>query len=312
MFITKFFKLFPPPKFLNIPYAGIDISDDAIRCIEYHEGIHGLTIRKFATRQLEPGVVESGYIKNEAVLVKIIQDLVKELHISHVKVSLPEERMYLFKTEVPTKDPDEIRQNIEFKLEENVPLPSSEALFFFDILPESISNGKNLVSVSVAPRGLVDFYLKVLESAGVTVFAFEIQPKAIARAVVTKNNSETLMLVHAADKKAGIYIVCANVVCFTSTITLDLGNEIVALQREISRVFDYWADYGQGGGISKIILSGKKALDFSKQPNLSPSPTLPVEVAQIWKNAFSNNHHVPPVSYEDSLGYAIAAGLALP
>jgi Tfp pilus assembly PilM family ATPase len=312
MFIKKFFKLFPPPKFLNIPYAGLDISDDAIRCIEYHEGIHGLTIRKYSVKQLEPGVVESGYIKNESALIKVVQEIVHECHITNVKVSLPEERMYLFKTDVPTRDPDEMRQNIEFKLEENVPLQPADALFFFDILPESISGGKNLVSVSVAPREVVDSYLKVLETAGLNIFAFEVQPKAIARAVVSRDNKDTLMLVHTMDKKAGIYIVCAGVVCFTSTISIDQGSDISLLQHEISRVTQYWHEHGQGGVINKIILTGKRAVDFSKEPNLSQDPTLVVEVAQIWKNAFSNNHYVPPINFENSLEYAIAAGLGLP
>jgi Tfp pilus assembly PilM family ATPase len=312
MFIKNFFKLFPPPKFINIPYAGLDISDDAVRCIEYHDSVHGLTIRKYSIKQLEPGIVEYGYIKNEEALIKIISTLVRELHLSNVKVSLPEERMYLFKTEVPTNDGDEIRQNIEFKLEENVPLKSSDALFFFDILPESISKDKNLVSVSVAPRELANSYLKVLESAGLTVLAFEVQPKAIARAVVSKDNMETLMLVHIMDKKVGIYIVCAGVVCFTSTIALDQANDIIVIKKEIDRVVDYWTNYGQGSMINKIILTGRGAINFSKESNLSPNPTIIVEVAQIWKNAFSNDHYIPPINFEDSLQYAIAAGLALP
>jgi hypothetical protein len=36
-----------------------------------------------------------------------------------------------------------------------------------------------------------------------------------------------------------------------------------------------------------------------------------VEVGNIWSNAFSNDSYIPPISFEDSQGYVVAAGLAL-
>jgi Tfp pilus assembly PilM family ATPase len=99
---TLFLKYFPPPKFLDAPFAGIDINDDGVHCIQYSSGRHGLKIDKYGSRALPQGVVESGYIKDEKVLTEIISGLVKELGIHAVRASLPEEKMYLFKTQVPT------------------------------------------------------------------------------------------------------------------------------------------------------------------------------------------------------------------
>lgn len=312
MLAKTFFKLFPPPKFLNIPYAGLDISDDAVHCIEYSTNIHGYSLHRYGMRELAPGIVESGHIKNEAELIKIISSLAKELHITTVKASLPEERMYLFKTEVPTTNEDQIRQNIEFKLEENVPLKPADAIFFFDIIPDTISNDKPYVSVSVAPRELVDTYLRVIQSAGIDVVAFEIQPKAIAHAVVSHDTKETQIIVHSMNKKTGIYVVCGGVVCFTSTIVMEKGADTVLLQRELSRVYSYWMDYGGGTPISSIILSGCDAERTIKSGHISPDSRIPVEIAQVWKNAFSSDHYIPALKFEDSLDYAVAAGLALP
>lgn len=312
MLAKTFFKLFPPPKFLDIPHAGFDISDDAIHCVEYSTNIHGYSLHRYGTRELAPGIVESGHIKNEAELVKAVSSLAKELNVTTVKASLPEERMYLFKTEVPTTNEDQIRQNIEFKLEENVPLSPADALFFFDMIPGTVGNGKPYVSVSVAPRELVDTYLRVFRSAGIEVVAFEIQPKAIAHAVVALDASETQIIVHSMNKKIGIYVVCGAVVCFTSTISMEKGADVMSLQKELSRVYSYWMDYGGGTPISRIILSGCDALRISKSPHLSPDQRIPVEVAQVWKNAFSSDHYIPTLKFEDSLEYAVAAGLALP
>mgnify|MGYP001562310635 FL=1 len=324
MFTKTFFKLFPPPKYLNIPYAGIDISDDAIRCIEYSSNHHGYTLHRYGTRALKPGIVDSGYIKDEKALVQELTSLVQELKITTVKASLPEERMYLFKTEVPDTNEDQIRQNIEFKLEENVPLSPADAIFFFDRLPDTMNNdSKSMVSVSVAPRELVHSYLNALQAAGVTVVSFEIQAKAIARAVVPKDSKETQLIVHVMNAKTGLYVVSSGVVCFTSTIPwggqlirgkniADISDDIFSLRHDIERVYTYWSEHGEGQPIKSIIVSGHDATAISQISHLSPNPNIQLQVAHVWQNAFSGDHYVPAVAFEDSLDYAISAGLALP
>lgn len=330
MFIKTFFKLFPPPLYINIPYAGLDISDDAIRCIKYNESRNGYTLQCYGTRLLRPGIVEDGYIKDEKALTTELMSLVKELKISTVKASLPEERMYLFKTEVPRVDDDQIRQNIEFKLEENVPLPASDAIFFFDRLPDSLSNGKLYASVSVTPRDLVSSYLKVLQSAGLTVVSFEIQAKAIGRSTVSRDSSDTKLIVNIMNKKTGLYIVSSGAICFTSTISwggelvrgkkiTEINDDITLLKKEIERVCAYWSQHGSsqnsssGGNqsIKSIVITGRDAILVSQVSHLSPDPSIEVCVADIWQNAFSINHYIPKISFEDSLDYATAAGLAL-
>lgn len=331
MLTKTFFKLFPPPKYLNIPYAGLDISDDAIRCVKYSEGHSGYTLQSYGYRELKPGIVDSGYIKDEKALIAELTVLVKELKISTIKASLPEERMYLFKTEVPDVGEDQIRQNIEFKLEENVPVSASDAIFFFDKLPANLSDGKTYASVSVTPRDLVNSYLKALQAANLTVVSFEIQAKAIARAVVPHDSPDTQLLVHIMNKKTGLYIVSSGVICFTSTISwggeqirgkkiADVSDDIFSLRHEIERVYSYWAQHGHSQtanpsdqpGIKSIIISGHDAVAVSQISHLSPNPKIEICVADVWQNAFSINHYVPKMPFEESLDYTTAAGLALP
>ena len=231
-----FFKLFPPPKFLDMPYAGLDISDDAIHCLEYSHTFHGLSIHRYGMKELPSGVIVGGEIEDKKILSEIITSLVKELKIYSVKVSLPEEKIYLFKTDVPNASEEEIRQNVEFKLEENVPISPAESIFFFDLIPNSLS-----ASVSVAPRELVMSYLEVLKSAGLTVVSFEAQPRAITRSLISHGSTETQIIVHIMNQKTGIYVICGEVVCFTSTVVLGketlLSNSKISLMPTNSAVF---------------------------------------------------------------------------
>ena len=330
MFAQKFFKVFPPPKFLDTPYAGITISDDAVRCIEYSRGKKGLKIHKYGFKALEPGVIDGGEIKDEKALTDALTALSKELKVFVAKVAISEEKMYLFKTAVPSTDIKEMRQNIEFKLEENVPLTADEALFFFDPIPREtgvvIQNATdaNPVGVSVAPRSMIENYLDVVKKAGIAVLSFEVCAKSLARAVVPLNSTTTDLLVHIMNKKTGLYIVCGGVVCFTSTILWgqshikdeDVKARYAELKKSILQVKNYWHDHGLGTSINSVIFAGKGALSDGLVSECSSGfataeETVRFEIANIWKNAFSSDDYIPPISYEDSLEYGVAAGVGL-
>ncbi len=313
MFTRTFFKLFPPPHYLNIPYSGLDISEDAIRAVDFGQNSKSFFVRNFGVEPLAKGVIESGQIKDEKALIQGIKNLKDRLKLSVVRASLPEERMYLFKLEVPTTDENEIRQLIEFKLEENVPLSPSEALFFFDLIPNITKVKQRYASVSVAPQELVSGYLNAIKSAGLSVISFDIQPKAIARSVVQIGSLDTEMIVHIMNRKTGVYIVTGGVLCFTSTISWGSENidNTADIKKELGRVYEYWKDHGQST-IGRIVVSGKTAVKDGLLSSITPNPSIPIEVAKVWRNAFSVDNYIPPISYEDSLDYSVAIGLSLP
>lgn len=327
MLAQKFFTLFPPPKFLDTPYAGLDISDDAIRCIEYTSTRKGLSIHRYGMKELPGGAVSGGEIKDSKILADTIKALAKELKIHVVRASLPEEKMYLFKTDVTSNNNKEIRQNIEFKLEENVPISPADSIFFFDRIPNiDHKEDRHSMSVSVAPNDLINSYLDTIRSAGVSVYSFELQAKAIARALVPFDSKETEIIVHIMNNKTGVYVACGGVVCFTSTIPWGNRNIITRinqqqnfteLQKQINQVHAYWLEHGRGA-ITRVVFTGKGALTDGLISACAASfandkgNSIRFEVGKTWRNAFSCDLYIPSIAYEDSLDYVVAAGLAMP
>ncbi|MEK7641958.1 MAG: pilus assembly protein PilM [Patescibacteria group bacterium] len=315
------FKLFPPPTFLVMPHAGLDISDEAIRCIEYRRTSKGLVISKHATQQLPPGLVDGGDIKDEKAFVDVLKQFVSKNNLSYVKVSLPEEKAYLFQTEVPTADFRSIAQNIEFKLDQNVPLSAADAIFQFDLMPRAVTGDVLRASVSVVPRTYVEHHVALLKEAGVSTVAFEVAPKAIVTAYEPPHSEGTHLIVHIMKKKSGLYIVSEGVVCFTSTIAWgsdSLGDAPVAgagdaLMAEIGRVHAYWMTRTDARArISEIVVVGSRAeacesIIRNQGSDIIAHTVLP----DVWHNAFDVNSYVPPITKTESLEYVIAAGLAL-
>ena len=314
---SAFFKIFPPPKFLEMPYAGMDISDSSIHCLMYRHTHLGLKVDRYGSKQLPKGIVEAGIIKDEKALTGIVKSLADELKITYVKASLPEERMYLFKTEVPDGTASEIHENIELRLDENVPLPPADAVFYFDLIRDLLHQGKHTASVSVAPKKFVESYLSVLEAAGLMPVSFEVVPKSIARAIVPESDTDTKLIIHLMDEKAGFYIVDEGVVLFTSTVPWNYtetnnGTSVGPIKTEMDKVYGYWSEHGQGSGVSEIILCGHHASKISADLAVASRAMPKTRVADVWVNAFSYDSYIPPIPRDESLQYAVAAGLALP
>jgi len=215
---SLFYKVFPPPRFLTMRPAGLDISDEIIRLVSLKEGPTGLEVEHFAEKHLPDGVISAGDIKNPEKLKAALIALKKEHDLTFVRVSLPEEKAYIIRVKVPVTDEKDIRGNLELQLEEQVPIPVMEAVFDYDIIKKHKDSFE--VSLSVLPRNVVDVYLSVFKNTGITPVSFEIESQAIAKCVIPKGETGTSMVVDFERTKMSMSVVSEGVVRFTSSFAL--------------------------------------------------------------------------------------------
>ncbi len=351
MFTKYFFKFFPPPVFLQMPFAGVDISDEAIRFIEFKHVKDARELKRYGEKKLPDGAVEAGFINDKLAVITALKDLKKNHGLSFVQASLPEEKAYLFQTDVPTLDDKEIRENIESKLEENVPVSAAEAIFDYTIIS---NNEKGVhVSVVVLPVKVVEAYLEVFEEAGLTVLSFYSEARAIAQSIIPRNDPRTYLVVNFTEKAAGLFIISGGVVRFTSTVmiggetvtetltkTFDVSveeadkmkkekgfgadtkageelfnnaiNTFAALKDEINKVYVYWHTRSdKDTRIERIIMIGKNSMFTGLAGYLSSNLKADVSIGNVWTNVFSFEKTIPPIERSESLNYTVPIGLAL-
>lgn len=219
-------RFFPTPKFLAMPAVGIDISDQSVKYI-YLERLNGsLRIAAYGRHDIPDGVIEAGLIKKPNDLVFILKKLKTELPTDLVRVALPEEPAYLFATDVPLMKEEEIRESLVLQLEKHVPISPAEAIFDFDIV--KIDKDNALVQVAVLNEEIVNSYLEVFHKAGFIPTAFELEPQAIARAVVPFGDRGIHMIVDFGATRTGLSVVDTGHVLFTTTIDVG-GNDLVKI-----------------------------------------------------------------------------------
>lgn len=342
--------LFPPPQFLSLHHCGIDISQGAARFIRFDDSYKGVRIKSFGETPI-PRIETASPEKVATEADKAaLASLVRKAGTRFVRVVVPEDEVYLFRMRAPRVHDAELRNVIDFKLEENVPIARGDALFEYDIM-ETLENEYSL-SVSVLSSEFIRKATALLEGAGFTPILFDTEARSLARALSSTDAIE--LVVSFNEYYTAFVITRSGVPLFSSTSPLgasDMTRSIMkgcdlteaealklkkqrlvehspedselfssmvglmsSLKDEINKVLAYWSSHGKKEGlpeISRVMVVGTDmALDGALK-YLSASLKVPVSVANVWVNVFSLDVEVPEMSREVSLDYAALIGVSL-
>ncbi len=238
--LTTLGNIIPPPQYLTMPSLGVDISDTSLKYVGFqrdHRSGMNVFLKHWGSVDIEEGVLKRGSISDVAKLAAAIKTARDATGTQYVRVSLPEERAYLFETEIKQGTPyKEIRGLLEFRLEENVPLSPRDAFFDYDIIEDDLRAGVHRVLVTAYARDTVMGYYEACLAAGVTPIAFEVEAQAIARTTLPKGDLGTHMIVDFGKTRTGVGIVHRGALMYTSTIDIG-GKELsTALRHQLGEL----------------------------------------------------------------------------
>lgn len=213
-----FSKIFPFPKYLNMPAVGIDISDKSIKYVELGKKNNRIRLKKFGDKKIEEKVIEKGKIKLKENLTENLKILKKELNNQFVIVSLPEEKAFMKVVQLPEMPESQKRESLEVQLEEIVPFPSQDIVFDFEIIKNPSKKGILEIILNAFPKKIVENYAEVFNKAGFTPIVFELENQSIFRALVEKNNKESVMIIDFGKMRTSFVVGEEGVAKFSSTI----------------------------------------------------------------------------------------------
>ncbi len=321
-------KQIPVPKMIRFDHAGIDIGVNHIRHISFKENGKELAIDKYGVEKLSSSVVKNLPLSSNTEVLDVLRKIQKEFKYKYIEVSLPEELAYIYTQEVDGVDVESIKSQIEFKIEENVPLKADEAILDF-VTVLDLKNNKKLVSVSVVSKKVVEDYIEIFQKASMKVVSFLIQNQALSKSLISVDDKHAYCIVAIEKSYVVVSIVSSGIVLYTSTINKSLFDDSLNLQRkeileevikDIYRIIVFWLSYieqNESYGLEKI----KSLIISSTHSNIIESEfitmminklAIQIDKPNVWVNAFDLNKQIPPISKIDSYQYATAIGLALP
>lgn len=209
----------------KIPF-GLDLSDLSVKVVQLGFSKGRYDVVKYGSVSLAPGNVIDGEIKNpEGVREAILRCMeVSGVRTKQVFCSLPEGKSFLRVIEMPKLSADELKEAIQFQIEENVPMEAGQ--LYYDWMPTQKNFSQdakktNILLVAVA-KSTVNTFLEVLESAGLEVIGMGTESIAQAQSLLSEeiSSEETVLILDIGDRRTTLTFAVGGTPCFTSSIPL--------------------------------------------------------------------------------------------
>lgn len=213
-----------------MPCIGVDISDTSLKYISFKPSSKqggDRVLDLWGDIDIPTGIVNRGQVIDPTKLVAVLKEFKTATNAEFIRVSLPEERAYLFETSIKRGTPlKEIRSLLEFRLEENVPIPSKDVFFDYMLLPGTSDKRSVEVAVAAYAKETIQQYYDSCVEAKLHPISFEVEAQAVARAAVPHDATGSTMLVDFGKTRTGIGIVYKDTLLYTSTI--DIGGDMLS------------------------------------------------------------------------------------
>jgi len=252
---------------LNPDYFGIDISDLSLKIIKLKKKRGLLALSSFGEKSIPKGIVDSGEIKDEESLAKIIKEAVRQTEGEKIKTkyavcSLPEEKSYLQVIQIPKMQDDEIKNAVRFEAENYIPIPIDGAYMDFQVIKPVCDHLDHLdILIAALPKKIVDPYISVLRKAGTISLAMEIESLSIARALIKGGmNPFPVLIIDVGATRTSFIIFSGYSIRFTSSISTSSKDFTDAIARAMNVGLEEAEDLKRKYGIwgpPKVVLKEK-------------------------------------------------------
>ncbi len=339
MKLDFFKKIAYPLDYLSIRVAGVEISNHSVRFLEFFNEHGRLSVKNFGEIVFPENTMKDGDILNKDAFTKVFSELKNKISVESLNVSVPEQKTYIFEIRLPKMNKGEIRQALEFHLEENVPFKAGEVLFEYEIIGEDKQDGGIFASVSVIPKTTIESYSDAIVASGFFPVNFEIESRMTARSVIPKDDKKSYVILNVKYSSTIFSFVDGNTVRFTSVLNIGKSyideslekagvspsnqnknsmasslNIYSIIKDELEKFIDYVKSKSIGGddAIRKIIACGDSADLPGFLNHVGQNIDMEIVPANVWSNTFDINNYLPPIDFKESLNFATAVGLAMP
>ncbi len=258
--------------FLNLkPSAfGLDISDFSLKIVKLEKKGKFFGLASFGEKEITPGIIEKGEIKDEKSLTKIIKEALgevkgKSLDTQYVIASLPEEKAFLQVIQMPIMREEELKKAVRFEAENYVPLSIDKVCLDSQIVPAALDHLDHLdVLITALPKKTVDPYVGCLKKAGLKPLALEMESQAIYRALIDGGMTlKPVLLIDLGASRTGFSIFSGYSLRFTSSVPVSSRKFTQAIANDLKIDFQKAEELkiNEGIGGNKEGRKNHKALE---------------------------------------------------
>jgi len=256
----------------NFP-IGIDISDLGLKLVQLKKAGDKIKIQAINKASLSPGIFEKGEIINKEKAIKALSEIIEKpkygkITSREVVACLPETKTFIKLIDV-FKATDDFAKAVESEIEKHVPIPLTDIYYDWQVI-EDLPD-KQRILIGAAPKIIVNQYTELLDKAGLTISALEIEPVSICRCLLAEENNKfkgernkNYAIIDVGAKRSSITFYSKNTILFSFSLPIS-GEEITKKIADSLQIDEEQAekakiicglDENKAQGIIKNILIG--------------------------------------------------------
>jgi type IV pilus assembly protein PilM len=178
-------------------FFGLDIGTTGIRLVQLKSGSPKALV-KYAYLPIDANLTSSESKTDQHKLAETISQLVAQAHVAtrNVAVGIPSNRVFTTTADVDRLPAGEMAQAIQFQADALIPTPLAESKIDWALLGDSPGDKtKQEILLSSVPNNFIEERLDMLENIGLNVIAFEPDNLAMARALLSTEETPAGQLV---------------------------------------------------------------------------------------------------------------------
>ena len=169
--------------FKDKPLVGLDISQTGIKIMAIDT--QHWVVSGYGSIDLDPAKVQKSldddddaYIQNN-LSGMLAKNILGRIPSNHVVLSVPTARTFTRTFAIPRESEKNIADSVQLEIDQYIPIPAESLYVDYEITERTDEN--IVISLSAAPRTLIDKYTSIAEDAGLKVCAIEPSVSAVAR-----------------------------------------------------------------------------------------------------------------------------------
>lgn len=165
--------------------VGVDLSDEAVRVVEYQPAgrMRGARIRT-ATVPIPPGAYFEGVIYDRPAVVKSIRRALERAKVRtrRAVMAVAPQASFIRKTAFPVMPEAEVRSVVALQQERYIPMPRESTHFDLAILPQKPEEKQMWAVIAAAPEPVIRGLMETAKLAGLRLTGIDMEPLALYRA----------------------------------------------------------------------------------------------------------------------------------
>ncbi|MBI3615494.1 MAG: type IV pilus assembly protein PilM [Candidatus Omnitrophica bacterium] len=202
----------------SVPSIGLDIGSTSVKGVLLKSAPQGPPLVRFATAPILPGAE----LPQRAQAVQQVVESLRDGRQVRVVTAVAGPSAVLRSVLLPKMSPQELKGALAFEAEKYIPFKLEEATLDFSIVGDR-PEGRMEVLLAAARQELIQSHLALLEAAGVTPYAVDLEALALANAWGKSHpnpGSEGVALIHVGARGTILIFLLGSLLQFTREVSV--------------------------------------------------------------------------------------------